>query len=261
MVERPCLSAPSSQSTLSSRSSATPNRRLQSIPTMHTATPVLSLCLLAPCFAAPAADMGEAGTLVSAPPPLAATPSFEVITVTSGEPVTVTADSSPTAAPTPAEPPADPANEIWAQHNTAPPPPPPSPSAPAPPAPAPTTPSKSQSGLPTETVQYTRPTVTLLPDGREWHAEERYNYCHAHVHPASITYRISGQLWGGKNVSALAFWASVASCAQVHARHWRDPDGMFLISFVLVASSSRWVVAHDDWRKLWVWVLRSCAVC
>lgn len=78
---------------------------------------------------------------------------------------------------------------------------------------------------PTTTLNKVDP--TFFPDGRPFKRDPKLNYCHVHHHPVYDTYRISGQLWGGKNVTQVKFYNAVSGCGQVSRRKWADPESEF----------------------------------
>ena len=179
--------------------------------------------------------------------PVTITAGQPVVTVTGGKPVTVTAERDETATIFASILPVAPPKKKPAEPEKKPAPADKKPSEPARPAPkkedkgappadkdtkpAPS-PANNKNIAPSETVPlHAKPTVTFHPDGREFHQQPRYNYCHFHHHPLYFTVRVSGQLWGGKNVTAHQMWTAIGDCGQITRRHWRDPDCEFFLFF------------------------------
>ena len=102
-------------------------------------------------------------------------------------------------------------------------------SAPPPPSnsPSPTRygPSTSPKRIQDPTITLNKPKATNFPDGRPFKQTAEFNYCHYHKHPLWYTYRISGQLWGGDNMTESKFYGAVGQCGVGSEREWHEPNG------------------------------------
>lgn len=86
------------------------------------------------------------------------------------------------------------------------------------------------------------PTHTLYPNGTEFKQVKWLNYCHAHRRPLFYTFRVVGQLWGGKNMTASRFWNVVNTCGQQSGNYFIDAESK---SPDLSRASERWQAYRD----------------